>query len=132
MLAHTWQRGAVHAAFTDRSGGVSEGSFASLNLAATGGDDPAAVAENLARVTEQFAGRRDAPLVAMRQVHGNDVVAVGIATSGTPVADGLVTAEPGVALMVHPRTDMKSFSGLTQHPALDTRSSPATSRSHSM
>ena len=45
--------------------------------------------------------------------------------------------EPTAALaaglvIVHPRTDMKSLRGLTQHPGLATRSSPATSRSHSM
>jgi len=43
LFAYRDARGRVHAAFTDRHGGVSVGAYASLNLAADG-DDPAAVA----------------------------------------------------------------------------------------
>lgn len=109
MFAFAEGRGLVDVAFTDRDGGVSEAPYASLNLAATGHDDGRAVHENLQRVVERFAGRRDAPVAAMHQVHGSTVVVIGPenvpgpvrhGTTGLPEADGLVTAERGVVLLV--------------------------------
>jgi len=99
-------RGRVEVAFTDRHGGVSDEPFASLNLAVTGDDDPRAVAENVRRMVEAFTGDPATPVVGMHQVHGSDVVvvsddAVDEAASGRlPIADAVVTARPGVALMV--------------------------------
>jgi YfiH family protein len=99
-------RSRVEVAFTDRHGGVSDGPFASLNLAVSGDDDPLAMAENLRRMVEAFTGDAAAPVVGMHQVHGSDVVVVcddevGEAASGRlPVADAVVTARPGVGLMV--------------------------------
>ncbi|HSV40820.1 MAG TPA: peptidoglycan editing factor PgeF [Nocardioidaceae bacterium] len=84
-------------AFTDRHGGVSGGPFASLNLAIQGGDDPESVEENLRRVAAKF--NANGPLVGMQQVHGS-VTEVVADDSRTPVCDGLVTAAPGVALLV--------------------------------
>ena len=59
--------------FTNRAGGVSEGPYATFNLAHDVGDDPAAVSENLSRL--EAALDAGAPLLRVRQVHGNRVVA---------------------------------------------------------
>ena len=85
--------------FTDRHGGVSTGSYAELNLADGGGDDPEAVRENLRRVAVEFS--KGGPVIGMHQVHGAEVALVGEALgSSLPTADGLVTTQSGVALMV--------------------------------
>lgn len=59
----------AHAVFTTRLGGVSEGSFASLNLGGRAGDSEEAVTSN--RAALQRALQADLSLVA--QVHGNEV-----------------------------------------------------------
>jgi YfiH family protein len=92
--------GPVGVAFTDRAGGVSTGSFASLNLAVLTRDDPAAVQDNLRRVMAAFAGDPEAPVARMRQVHGAAVAVVRAPADELPEADGLVTHEPGLTLMV--------------------------------
>lgn len=95
--AHT-----VDIAFTDRHGGVSGGPYASLDL----GDHAARSGEldiNLGRVAEALTGDAGTPLALMRQVHGRDVAAVDAPTtdrSAAPRADALVTATPGLALVV--------------------------------
>ncbi len=107
MFAFRSERGRVQLGFTDRHGGVSSGEFAALNLAASGGDDPAAVAENRRRAVVALTGQ-EPPVVGIRQVHGNHVVVVGpdeaIPSRGDaadpPVGDALVTSQPGVLLMV--------------------------------
>ena len=51
----------AHVVFTTRRGGVSAGPYASLNLGFLTDDDPAAIAENRARVqalTPRHAGQR--------------------------------------------------------------------------
>jgi YfiH family protein len=92
--------GLVHAVFT-RRGGVSQGPFASLNVGKSVGDDPAAVAENLRRIyahLELGAGQ----VVTARQVHGNRVAPVSGHDAGQvlPNTDGLVSATPGLALLL--------------------------------
>ncbi|HEU4975412.1 MAG TPA: polyphenol oxidase family protein [Baekduia sp.] len=87
----------AHVRFTGRDGGVSAGALASLNLSATAGDDPGAVAENRRRA----AGGR--PLAAVRQIHGTRVVVVdGPPDAGAPPheADGLATTAEDLALLV--------------------------------
>ena len=59
----------AHAVFTTRLGGVSEGSFASLNLGGRAADSEEAVTSN--RAALQRALQADLSLVA--QVHGNEV-----------------------------------------------------------
>ncbi|HGY09097.1 MAG TPA: peptidoglycan editing factor PgeF [Oceanithermus profundus] len=81
--------------FTTRTGGVSTGVYASLNLSTATGDDPAAVAENRRRVRAAFGG---APLARLSQVHGTAVHAVS--GPGVWEGDGLVSAEPGIVLAV--------------------------------
>jgi len=89
--------GPVRWLFTDREGGVSSGAYASLNVAPHVGDDPAAVVVNRERVA-RAAGVVPDRLVMMRAEHGARVaVAVGGAGEPPP-ADGLVTAEPGLAV----------------------------------
>ncbi len=104
----------VGVAFTDRLGGVSRGSYGPLNLGRTDSDDPADVAANFSLVREALGVSRVATL---HQVHSADVVVIdddtfpadrpggelgGSAPGGLslPVADGMVTRTPGLALCV--------------------------------
>lgn len=92
------------AVVTTRAGGVSTGPYASLNLADHVGDDPAAVYENRDRLAAALGVEA---LTVMDQQHTANVRAVSGADAGTghhgggfPATDALVTAVPGVALMV--------------------------------
>ncbi len=68
----------VTLAFTERSGGVSEGGFSSLNLGSMCGDDTRAVEENRLRVLDAMGMRHlGGRLVCPRQVHGDGIVVVG-------------------------------------------------------
>ncbi|MBS0579868.1 MAG: peptidoglycan editing factor PgeF [Proteobacteria bacterium] len=89
----------VHAAFTLRGGGVSRGAFASLNLGAHVGDEPAAVAQNRARVRAAL-GLAHEPCW-LQQVHGTHVVEASH-TPGreAPTADASVSRAPGVVAVV--------------------------------
>lgn len=103
MFAFQDTQGPVEIAFTDRHGGTSGGPFASLNLSTAGGDSVEAVERNLELVGRSLAaGRGLRRLVLMHQVHGAHVHVVDetdLDTTEVPVADGLVTALPGVALL---------------------------------
>ncbi|MGL5912390.1 MAG: polyphenol oxidase family protein [Phycicoccus sp.] len=83
-------------AFTTRSGGASRGRYASLNLGAHVGDDPVDVAENRRRL----AASVERPVVYMEQCHGGDIAVVEKVPAEPPRCDGLVAAEPGLALAV--------------------------------
>lgn len=114
MFAWSTSLGPVGAAFTDRAGGVSEGSRGTLDLALRAPSaDADAVAENRRRVVAALTGDEATPVALMRQVHGDTVVTVttppgpppashpqGEGHGELPEADGLVTALPGVVLMV--------------------------------
>lgn len=77
LLADGDVPGGVTFAFTERTGGVSRGAFASLNLGDACGDDAAAVAENRMRALAAIgADAWAASLVAPHQVHGDHVVRV--------------------------------------------------------
>ena len=109
MFAFQDALGPVEVAFTDRHGGTSGGTFASLNLAEPGSDaagpdeERDAVRRNVEIVVAAFTGSDGsgpAPsVVRMRQVHGADVHVV-TARSEIATGDGLVTAEAGTVLMV--------------------------------
>ncbi|MEO6021428.1 MAG: peptidoglycan editing factor PgeF [Knoellia sp.] len=86
-------------AFTDRSGGVSEGVYAGLNLGGHVGDTSEAVRENRVRVAREFGVAFDR-LVFMDQCHGSDVAVVTEKPAGPLAVDGIVTAEPDLALAV--------------------------------
>ena len=82
--------------FLTRRGGVSTGLYASLNCGRGSHDDPDAVARNRALAAAVVEGR---PIATLHQVHSARAVAV--ADAAAPVtADGLATAEPGLALGV--------------------------------
>lgn len=86
----------VRAISTLRGGGVSDGQYASLNLAAHVGDDPAAVAENRLRL--RTAASLPAEPLWLEQVHGIDVFKHdGAATLDRlpPRADASVAVEAG-------------------------------------
>jgi polyphenol oxidase len=94
-------RNHVHSLATTRTGGVSVGRYATLNLGTATGDDPAAIAENGRRVEAYIPS---AP-VWLRQVHGPDVVtldaaAIDSARTSAPTADAAVTRERNVVLGV--------------------------------
>ena len=90
--------------FCGRTGGVSNGIFASLNTGLGSADDTAAVGANRARAVAAVApGTR---LVTVHQVHSPTVVvadaafADGADLTGRPHADGLVTADRRLVLGV--------------------------------
>ncbi|MCD6289512.1 MAG: peptidoglycan editing factor PgeF [Anaerolineae bacterium] len=88
-------------AVSTRLGGVSTPPFASLNLTMVGGDDPGRVDENHRRLCTAV-GISPSDLVSPQQVHRDQVVRVGREDRGrvVPGCDGLITDEPGVALLL--------------------------------
>ncbi len=85
---------------TSRAGGVSRPPYESFNLGAHVGDDPAAVAANRDRLARAAKLKPDR-LVWMQQVHGAAVATVdGPRPEPVPETDALVTATPGLALVV--------------------------------
>lgn len=85
----------VRALVTTRTGGVSAGAYASLNLATHVGDDPAAVEENRRRLRTHLPAE---PLW-LSQVHGNAVARVGEAVAGVE-ADAAVARRKGAVCAV--------------------------------
>ncbi|GAB1817072.1 peptidoglycan editing factor PgeF [Herbidospora sp. RD11066] len=89
----------VHAAITDRHGGVSAAPFGSRNLGGAVGDDPGHVAANRRMTAEEF-GVDPSRVVLMRQVHGRDVAYVDRPFGDEPPGvDAVFTAEEGLALV---------------------------------
>ena len=93
---------------TTRHGGVSSGSYASLNLGLHVGDDEADVLENRRRAASAL-GADPGDFVFCVQAHGPNVQVVTAADRGRgtltqqdaiPGTDALVTRDPGVALTV--------------------------------
>jgi YfiH family protein len=95
----SWERpgGPYSVTFSTRRGGVSAGSFDSLNLGLMTHDEPANVEENRRRLCEA-AGAEVARLAMNRQVHA---ATVNRAEAGerSRDGDGLWTDEPGVPMM---------------------------------
>jgi YfiH family protein len=92
--------GLRHACFT-RLGGVSRPPYATLNVGASVGDDPEAVATNRERCLAAL-GFDPSQAVSPYQVHGTVVARVSHEQRGQllPATDGLVTAERGVGLLL--------------------------------
>jgi len=83
--------------FLGRTGGVSAGLYASLNVGLGSDDDAASVAENRARAVNAVAA--GARLVTLQQVHSAIAVEAGDwPAAARPHADALVTDRPGLAL----------------------------------
>ena len=96
------------AAVTARSGGVSCGPYATLNLSLSVGDDPDRVLENRRRLAAAF-GAAPGDFVFARQVHGAGVRVVAEVDRGAAAhplddavadTDALVTTSPGVVLAI--------------------------------
>lgn len=97
--------GAVRHTFSTRLGGVSEGQYASMNTSFSGGDEFDRVEENYRRLCGAV-GIDIANLVLSKQTHTNNVHIVtksdcgtGYTKPGFSDVDGLITNEPGVALV---------------------------------
>lgn len=85
---------------TTRDGGVSSGPYRSFNLGDHVGDNTEDVAANRHRLSSDLGLPSDR-VIWMEQVHGCSVAVVdGPRTEPVPVADGLVTAVPGLAVAV--------------------------------
>lgn len=96
VLVPSWPVPAViRAAFTLRTGGVSEPPFDDFNIAAHVGDDPRAVAENRRRLRHRL--ELPAEPVWLEQVHGQRVIDLDRQTSCDSLgpADGAVTRTAG-------------------------------------
>lgn len=109
LLADASVAGGVTLAFTERTGGVSEAPFASLNLGSRCGDDPSRVAENRRRAlaaigAEDLADR----LVVPRQVHGERVVTVRSADPAE-LAASRAEAEAGADAVVVTAPDVPAL-----------------------
>ncbi len=90
--------------FTDRSGGVSQGIYASLNLRLHCDDDPENIRENYRLLGERIGCSR---FVLGNQEHTDNILHVDgrhakrdIFDPVSYVADGLITREPELALVV--------------------------------
>lgn len=92
-------------AFSTRKGGVSKGPYESMNLSLSSGDDPASVLKNY-EIWCKSLGVDYCETVMVHQVHGNNVIRVkrdncgeGLLKACKYDADGMITNEPGVALV---------------------------------
>ena len=96
-ILRAWPDASICHGFIGRSGGVSKGTFASMNLSYWVGDDESAVDANWQRLRREV---QEIELVArLNQVHGNIVHAATRDTAALrPSGDGIVTAEAGVML----------------------------------
>jgi len=93
------EAGIRHAFFT-REGGASGGIYASLNGGLGSNDDPAAIAENRARMARHLKVE-PTHLVSLYQVHSPDVeVVTGPWAGDRPKADAMVTTSQNIALGV--------------------------------
>jgi YfiH family protein len=81
--------------FTNRTGGVSHGAFASLNLGLHVGDLEASVLQNRKLASGPFGS-----VQYMNQVHGDRIAIIEEVSDEAPTADALVTGIPGIALAV--------------------------------
>jgi YfiH family protein len=89
----------VQALCTTRTGGVSEGPAASLNLGTHVGDSPEAVAENRRRL--QVAANLPSGPRWMRQIHGIEVADLDALPAGSlPEADAAITRRAGTVCAV--------------------------------
>lgn len=100
------QTGIVNHLFTTRTGGVSEGIYASLNISFERGDDSACVLCNYERIGEVLGCSAD-HMTASKQTHTTNIRRVTAEDMGKGVVrerdyddiDGLITNEKGIALV---------------------------------
>ncbi len=91
------QQTSINHGFFGRTGGVSDGLFASLNCSYGAADEKNNIRQNRDAVVRTLGGRK---LITNRQVHGRDVRIVDNDTDEEALyeADGLVTTEPGICI----------------------------------
>ena len=100
------QTGCVRHLFSTRLGGVSEGIFAAMNLSFHRGDEETRVVENYRRIGAVL-GVEPENMVSSHQTHTTNIRLVTGADRGKGVVrpldyedvDGLITKEPGIALV---------------------------------
>ena len=85
--------------FFTRKGGVSSGTFASLNLKRGTGDDDAAVAANYSSVCHAL-GVAEGQVTFITQTHGNICHITDQPLPGSVEGDALVTTMPGLAIAI--------------------------------
>ena len=99
--------GQVLQGFCGRTGGVSQGSFESLNISYVSGDDPRHVAQNREKMADAI-GFGMSGWTGLRQVHGSRVIRTGLEDAGRGAfgseaelleADGQITNIPGITLI---------------------------------
>ncbi len=90
--------GVVHG-FSTRKGGASAGSFATLNISPRVGDVREHVEENRRQVLMAL-GRPEASWLALKQVHGDQVLEVTRHAGRAIEGDALLTHDRGAALVV--------------------------------
>jgi YfiH family protein len=99
----SWRAGVlagVKHGFFGREGGVSTGTYASLNAGTGSGDEPANVQENRRRIAVALGVERDR-LVSVHQVHSPTAVFTEEPWAGErPRADALVTTTPNLAISI--------------------------------
>lgn len=103
MLSET---GIVEHLFTTRTGGTSEGIFASMNLSFQRGDDPDKVLANYDRIAKVL-GITAEDMVLSQQTHTTNIRPVTAEDAGKGIVrpldyeniDGLITNTPGIALV---------------------------------
>lgn len=107
----------VKAAATLRTGGVSEGPFASLNLGAHVGDDPAAVAEN----RRLLVAALDLPAEPMwlNQVHGINVVAASAQPRALTAAGSVAPGAAALQTHVAAKGDVNEPGAAGEHSAVN-------------
>ena len=86
----------VRALCTTRAGGTSNAPYHSLNLGDHVGDDAGCVAANRARLHAEMGVRP----VFLNQVHGTEVIELGLNTPDASVADACLTTHTGVACTI--------------------------------
>lgn len=100
--------GVVEHLFTTRTGGVSKGVCATMNLSFSRGDDPESVRENYRRIGAVLGVMPD-HMVASRQTHTTNIHLVTEENLGNGITrpsvyediDGLATDQPGIALVTY-------------------------------
>lgn len=97
VFAADWQVPAgIKTCLSTRHGGISTGVYASLNVGAHVGDEPAAVAHNRAMVQQAVA----VPLAYLNQIHSTTVVPATVARKHLQDADASVDASGKAACAV--------------------------------
>lgn len=81
--------------FFGSKGGVSKGTYASLNTGVRSDDDKASVTENRARIQNALNAKS---LISLHQIHSDTVIIAADSQAGNVDADGLVTTRPGLAI----------------------------------